>query len=382
MTVVRRDNNESRSNNTSVTNSIKESMNELPHGYDQVLGELKNRIKKARINAVFSVNRELIILYWEIGNTILSRQNEEGWGSKVIEKLAKDLKNEFPDMDGFSHRNLLHMRAFSIHFPNRENVKQLVSQIPWGHIIKLMQKVKDPTERDWYILKTVEHGWSRAVLIHQIDTDLYHRTDTAVTNFESSLPPIQSDLARKIIKDPYIFDFLTLSDDVNEKELEDALVNHIRKFLLELGVGFSFVGNQYHIEVDEEDFYIDLLFYHLKLRCFVVIDLKAGGFKPEYAGKMNFYLAAVDDLLKHPTDNPSIGLILCKTRKRIIAEYALRNNSTPIGVSEYGLSVELPKDLSGYLPTVKQLKREMSITDENVQENSEEENIKNQEGNQ
>ncbi len=243
--------------------------------------------------------------------------------------------------------------------PSTLKLSQLVTEIPWGHNIVLVQKVKEPIERLWYAQKTIEYGWSRAVLVHQIETGLYHRQDKAVTNFDASLPPLQSDLAKQTIKDPYVFDFLTISTDASERELENALVDHIRKFLLELGVGFSFVGNQYHFELEGDDFYIDLLFYHLKLRCFIVIDLKTGTFKTEFAGKMNFYLSAVDDLLTHPTDNPSIGLILCKTKKELIAEYALRNNSTPIGVSEYNLTAEMPKELKGYLPTVGELKREM-----------------------
>ena len=337
---------------------------DLPESYHELLLDLKIRIRSAQVKAAIKVNRELIILYWEIGNTILKRQHKEGWGAKIIERLARDLKNEFPDMTGFSPRNLLFMRAFSESFPDHQKVKQLVSQIPWGHIIKLIQTVKKPTEREWYISKTLEYGWSRAVLVHQIETGLYHRQGKALTNFDASLPPAQSELVKQTIKDPYIFDFLTISADASERELENALVDSIRKFLLELGVGFSFVGSQYHFELEGDDFYIDLLFYHLKLRCFIVIDLKTGAFKPEFAGKMNFYLAAVDDLLKHPADNPSIGMILCKTKKELIAEYALRNNSTPIGVSEYNLTARLPNELKGYLPTVGELEREMRKQEE------------------
>jgi len=338
----------------------------LPNGYYEFLGYLKEKIRTAQIKAVISVNRELILLYWEIGMDILTRQRKERWGTKVIERLALDLKNEFPNMNGFSVRNLKYMRAFAEANPKKTIVQQLAAQIPWFHNCVLMDKVKDPTERIWYAQKTVENGWSRAVLVHQIKSGLYHRQGKAVTNFDESLPPARSDLVKQALKAPYVFDFLTIDESASERELEASLVEHIRKFLLELGVGFAFVGSQYHFEVEGDDFYIDLLFYHLGLRCFVAIDLKTAEFKPEYAGKMNFYLAVVDDILKHPSDNPSIGIILCKDKKKRVAQYALRNNRTPIGISEYRLTGTLPKELEGYLPAISELEHELDRFQVNV----------------
>jgi predicted nuclease of restriction endonuclease-like (RecB) superfamily len=243
-------------------------------------------------------------------------------------------------------------------------VQQLVAQIPWGHNVRLLDRVNDPTEREWYIRKAIEHGWSRSILEHQIDSGLYRRQGKAVTNFQRTLPPPQSDLAQQVLKDPYSFDFLTLSDDAHERSLERGLLEHIRQFLLELGVGFAFVGSQVHLEVDGQDFYLDLLFYHLRLRAFIIIDLKTVPFQPEFAGKMNFYLAAVDAQLCHPDDQPSIGLILCKTKSQVIAEYALRNTSTPIGVSSYLLTDQLPKQLQGSLPTVADLEAELQAAEQ------------------
>ena len=252
------------------------------------------------------------------------------------------------------------MRGFAEVYPDRQKVKQLVSQIPWGHIVRLIQTVKYPAERDWYIQKTIEHGWSRNVLVFQIQSDLYKREGKAISNFRKTLPPTQSDLAQQATKDPYLFDFLSLSQEDDERELEKGLLAHIRKFLIELGAGFAFVGQQVHLEVASEDYYIDLLFYHLKLRCYFVIELKAGKFKPEYAGKMNFYLSAVDNVLRHPDDKPSIGLILCKEKKRITAEYALQDIHKPMGVSEWKTKIieSLPKRLKGKLPSVDELEKE------------------------
>jgi predicted nuclease of restriction endonuclease-like (RecB) superfamily len=257
------------------------------------------------------------------------------------------------------------MKSFAQTYPNEEIVKQLASQIPWGHNIRIIQTIKDQDERLWYIQKTIENGWSRNVLVHQIESDLYNRQGRAMTNFEKTLPAPQSELARQVLKDPYIFDFLTLEDKVVERQLERALVEHIRDFLLELGVGFAFVGSQYHLEVGDDDFYIDLLFYHLKLRSYVVIDLKVGDFKPEYAGKMNFYLSAVDDILRNELDNPSIGIVLCKDRKKLTVEYALRDIGKPIGVPTYELEMisKLPPDLEGKLPTVEQLEAELAASE-------------------
>lgn len=326
-----------------------------PDSYELFLTDLKERIRTAQVKAALAVNKELILLYWQIGRDILQRQAVEGWGGKVVAQLAKDLKREFPELRGFSRSNLMYMRTFAEAWPDEQIVHQLGGQIPWKHNCVLLEKVKDPDARRWYIQKTVEHGWSRAVLTMQIETGLYQRQGSAVTNFERTLPKPQSDLARQMLKDPYSFEFLTISEEAAERELEQALMTHIREFLLELGVGFSFVGSQFRLEVEGDEFFIDLLFYHLKLRCYVVIELKTTDFRPEYAGKMNFYVSAVDDLLRHPDDAPTIGIVLCKSSKKTIAEYALRNVSTPIAVSTH----KLPKKLQGSLPTPEQLEMEL-----------------------
>jgi len=328
--------------------------------YDTFLHDLKTRIHAARTRAALAVNRELVILYWQIGRDILERQEREGWGAKVIERLANDLRHEFPDMKGFSPRNLKYMRKFAETWGDEEFVQQAAAQIPWFHNCVVLDKVSNSTEREWYIRKAFEHGWSRDILVMQIETGLYHRQGKAVSNFAETLPPLQSDLAQQTLKDPYIFDFLGLGNEAQEREVERELVNHITSFLLELGAGFSYVGRQIHLEVEGEDFFIDLLFYHLKLRCYVVIELKATKFKPEYAGKLNFYLSAVDATMRHESDNPSIGLILCKDRKGLIAEYALKDISKPVGVSEYQLVAAIPENLKGSLPTIEELEAEFA----------------------
>jgi len=335
------------------------SLTTRPQGYDEFLQDLKQRIRAAQVRAISAVNRELILLYWRIGCGILERQRDAGWGAKVIASLAADLHREFPGMTGFSRTNLLYMRAFAEAWPEEPFVQQVVGQIPWGHNLRILELVKAPQEREWYIRRAIEHGWSRNVLVHQIESGLYRRQGKAQTNFRATLPAPQSELAQQTLKDPYNFDFLTLADNAREKELEAGLLEHLRKFLLELGVGFAFVGSQYPLEVGGEDFKLDLLFYHIRLRCFVVIDLKMGPFKPEYAGKMNFYLAAVDDLLCHHDDQPSVGIILCKSKNAILAEYALRDATRPIGVSEYRLTTSLPTNLRGNLPTTKELEAEL-----------------------
>ena len=327
----------------------------IPAGYEQLLGELKERIRQAQVRAALSVNRELVLLYWQIGHGILLQQQQQGWGAKVIDRLARDLQHKFPGMKGFSPRNLKYMRAFAGAYPDQSIVQASPAQITWYHNTTLLDKVKDPAERDWYMRATIQHGWSRDVLAHQIESGLYRRQGQAVTNFDRTLPAPESDLARQLLKDPYNFDFLTLGAAAHERDLEHGLLAHLRDFLLELCVGFAFVGSQYHLEVGGEDFYLDVLFYHLRLRRYVVIDLKIGEFKPEYAGKMNFYLAAADDLLRHPDDQPSIGIILCKTRNRTIAEYALRDMHAPLGVVTYRLTEALPEELRGSLPTIAEL---------------------------
>jgi len=394
----------------------------IPASYAPLLADLKARVRAAQVKAALSVNRELILLYWHIGREILRAQKAEGWGTKVVERLAKDLAAEFPELGGFSFRNLMRMRTFAdaygaeVILPQpvakldapvitggivRQPVGQLGGQIvpqavaispvakpghanpqivaqpvgqfqdeppeplarlPWGSNILLIEKVKDPAARLWYARKTLEHGWSRAVLTVQIETKLHERSGKAVTNFEQTLPPAQSDMAREVLKDPYTFDFLTLSEAAHERDLERGLVEHIRQFLLELGAGFAFVGQQVRLEVGGDDFSLDLLFYHLRLRCFVVVDLKMKPFEPEFAGKMNFYLSAVDDQMRHADDAPTIGLLLCKdAQNKLKIEYALRDVKKPIGVAQWQtrLVESLPKNLRGSLPTIAELEHEL-----------------------
>src|SRR5271166_1667850 len=283
-----------------------------PDDYATLLRALKERIRAARLRASVAVNQELILLYWSIGRDILARMSAEGWGAKVIQRLAGDLRRDFPDMTGLSARNLSYMRAFAEAYPDQQIVQQVVARLPWGHNVRLLDALKGADERLWYARQAIEHGWSRAVLVHQIDSGLIRRQGKAITNFAQTLPAPQSDLARELMKDPYSFEFLGIAGELSEQDLERGLLDNLRSLILELGKGFAFVGSQHHLEVGGQDFYIDLLFYHLRLRCFVVIDLKVDDFKPEYAGKMNFYLSAVDSLLRHPTDAPSIGMILCK----------------------------------------------------------------------
>jgi len=343
---------------------VQQPVASLPSGYAELLEDIKARIRQAQVCAALSVNRELVLLYWHIGKEILQRQEQEGWGAKVIDHLARDLAREFPEMKGFSPRNLKYMRAFSEAWPDEQIVQEALAQITWYHNITLLEKVKDPAERLWYAHQTIEHGWSRNVLVHQIESRLYERQGKAVTNFERTLPAPQSDLTQSLVKDPYIFDFLSLGPEVQERDLEQALLNHLRDFLLEMGKGFAFVGSQVHLEVGGEDFYLDLLFYHLKLRCFVVVELKTTEFKPEYAGKLNFYLSAVDDLLRHPQDNPTVGILLCKEKNRVVVEYALRDVSKPLGVAEYRLAQALPAELHGALPSVEELEAELAKLDQ------------------
>jgi predicted nuclease of restriction endonuclease-like (RecB) superfamily len=330
-------------------------------GYTALLGELKERIRAARLRAAVAVNQELILLYWSIGRDILVRQSMEGWGARVIDRLGEDLRRSFPEMTGLSGRNLKYMRAFAEAYPDVEIVQQVVARLPWGHNVRLVEVVKDPAERLWYARQAIEHGWSRNILVHQIESGLYHRQGKAITNFERTLPAPQSELARELVKDPYSFDFLALGPDMSERELERSLLDHLRSLILELGKGFAFVGSQYPLEVGGQDYYLDLLFYHLRLRCFVVLELKIEEFKPEFAGKMNFYLSAVDDQLRHETDGPSIGIILCKGKNAVVVEYALRDSAKPMGVAEYRLSPSLPSQLQGNLPTAEELAREFPL---------------------
>ncbi len=336
----------------------------LPADYAAWLAELKARIHAAQQRATLAVNRELVLLYWQIGRDILTRQDREGWGAKVIERLAQDLRSTFPDMRGFSPRNLKYMRAFAEAWPDGGFVQQAAAQLPWFHHCTLIDKLKIPAERDWYLAKAVEHGWSRNVLVIQIETRLIERSGKAVTNFAQRLPAPLSDLARESLKDPYRLDFLGLGEEAQERAIEDAIVHHITRFLLELGAGFAFVGRQVPIEVGGEDFFIDLLFYHLKLRCFVVVELKAGAFKPEHAGKLSFYLSTVDAQLKTTHDSPTIGLLLCKSKNKVVAEYALRDSSKPIGIAEYQLIGALPAELRTSLPSIEAIEQALSGGDD------------------
>lgn len=334
----------------------------VPVEYLHLLQQLTAQIRAAQIRAALSVTHELVLLYWQIGREILLQQQHQGWGAKVIDQLAADLRREFPTMKGFSARNLKYMRAFAEAWPDQAIVQQVVAQLPWGHNVRLLEYAKSVEDRLWYARQAVQHGWSRNILIHQIQSRLHLRQGQAQTNFDRTLPAPQSELAQQILKDPYNFDFLDLGEEAHERDLERALLHHLQQFLLELGVGFAFVGSQVHLAVGERDFYLDMLFYHLKLRCFAVIDLKIGEFEPEHAGKMNFYLSAVDAQLRHPDDQPSIGLILCRSKDRVVAEYALRDVNKPIGISAYELTQALPEQYQGSLPTIEQLEAELSAT--------------------
>lgn len=330
-----------------------------PQGYAQWLAELKGRIHTAQQRAALVVNRELVLLYWQIGRDILARQAEQGWGAKVIERLAQDLRMAFPGMKGFSRANLMYMRAFAQAWPDDVIVQQPVGQLPWGHNLILLSKLKSPEQRLAYAQRAVQHGWSRTMLEIHIETRLLAREGQAVTNFSERLPAPETDLAQQTLKDPYLFDFLGVGEEAAERVIETALVQHITQFLLELGAGFAYVGRQVHLEVGGDDFFIDLLFYHLKLRCYVVVELKADKFKPEHLGQLSFYLTAVDAQVKSEQDNPTIGLLLCKSKNKVVAEYALRDKSQPIGVAEYQLIESLPEELKTNLPSIEQIEREL-----------------------
>lgn len=333
----------------------------IPSGYSEFLKVLKSRIETAQLRAAASVNIELTTLYWDIGQRLSKKTNQQGWGTKVVERLAADLADAFPGVAGFSKRNLELMRQFAESYPDGI-YEAAVSQIPWGHNIVLMQRLERLEERLWYAQQTIQNGWSRNVLVMWIESQLHKRKGKAVNNFGMTMPKSQSDLAIESLKDPYCLDFLTLSDEAKEKEIEQGLIDHLQKFLLELGQGFAFVARQYHLEVGDEDSYIDLLFYHFKLKCFVVIELKAGPFKATDVGQVSFYLTAIDRLLKQPEDNPTIGIILCKEKNKITAEYAVSNFKSPIGVSSYKVNFieKLPKELKGKLPTIEEIEAELS----------------------
>ena len=322
--------------------------------YISIVENIKREIKAAQYRAAIHANVDMLLLYHDIGCVI---NEHKLWGNRFIDNLATDIRIDFPESKGYSVRNLKYMAKFAETYPNREFVQTVSAQIPWSHNIAIIEKVKDPEQRIWYIQKTAENGWSHNVLIHQIESGLYQRQVLVdkVSNFESRLPSPQSELAAQTMKDPYVFDFIPFREEMLERDIEQALVRDVTKLLLELGTGFAFLGNQYHLNVGGDDFYIDLLFYNLNLRCYVVIELKAGDFKPEYAGQLNFYLSAVDGILKKEEDNPSIGLLLCKSKNNLIAEYSLKDISKPIGVSEYKVTRNLPDALEEQLPSVEDI---------------------------
>jgi predicted nuclease of restriction endonuclease-like (RecB) superfamily len=365
----------------------------LPPEYAATLNALKERIHAGRMRAALAVNREVIDLYWSIGRTITERQQAENWGNSVVERLAADLRDAFPDMKGFSPTNIWRMRSFYQAWPSLlpdEPIlaqpvpelpeqglaqsraallpsqpaqiipAQVVRELPWGHNVTLIQKVKAPEKRVWYAQMARKHGWARSILIMQIETDLHGRQGKAVSNFKATLPTMDSDLATQTMKDPYNFDFLGLGKEAHERDIENALLAQIKRFLLELGEGFAFVGQQYKITIGESDFYIDLLFYHITLRCHVVVELKAVSFQAEFAGKLNFYLSVIDDTLRREGDNPTIGLLLCKDKERLVAEYALKDINKPIAVADYLLTKAIPEDLKGSLPTIEEIEDEFA----------------------
>ena len=370
--------------------------------YRDLLGDIKTRVRRAQAQAALSANAELILLYWDIGRLIVARQKKDGWGTGLLRRLALDLRNEIPDVKGFSERNLQLMAQFWNEYPTLVSnpqrpvadlgihtsnigqpvedtvvtphsivdetlkltpysvVQRTVAQLSWAHNVVLIQKVKDLPTRLWYARQTLDQGWSRDTLTVQIKNSAHERQGGAVTNFDQTLPAPHAEIAGQLLKDPYLFDFLTLEEPFHERELEVGLITHIQKFLLELGRGFAFVGRQYRLEVGEKEFYLDLLFYHLHLRCFVAIDLKKGDFKPEYAGKMNFYCSVVDEKLRHESDEATIGLILCQTKDHILAEYALRDIHKPIGVADYELTRALPETLASSLPSIEDIETELT----------------------
>jgi len=334
----------------------------LPDSYADVLGEIKRRIQTERLRVVMSANSAMVMLYWDIGRLILERQEREGWGAKIIDRLSADLREAYPEMSGLSPRNLKYMRTFAAVWPDPSIVQRVVAQIPWRSNLTLLDKLDDPAVRLWYAEKAIEQGWSQPVLCFQIESKLHARQGKAVSNFALTLPPADSDMASQIFKDPYLFDFLGTADPRREREVEQALIDHIQRFLLELGAGFAFVGRQVHLEFASNDYYLDLLFYHLKLRCYVVVELKAVPFDPGFVGTMNMYLSAVDDLLRHFDDKPSIGLLLCRSKNKLVVEYALRNFRKPIGVAEWETKIvkTLPDEFKGSLPTVEEIEAELT----------------------
>jgi predicted nuclease of restriction endonuclease-like (RecB) superfamily len=343
--------------------------------YKKWLNDVKFRIRSVQLKAVISANRELLQFYWELGADIVQKQANAHWGDGFLKQLSTDLMAEFPEMKGFSLSNIKYVKQWHLFYNQHDAIsqqpvgqlkKQPVSQllmIPWGHNIAIISKCKDIKEALYYVQQTIQNNWSRSVLVHQIENGLYKRDGKAVTNFALTLPKPQSDLAQQTLKDPYIFDFLTMTKDYNERDLEKGLVDHIAHFLLELGAGFAYIGRQYPLRVGERDFFIDLLFYHTRLHCHVVIELKTVEFEPEHTGKLNFYIKAIDEQLRKEGDAQTIGILLCKCKDKMVAEYALSDIHKPMGVTEYQLTQALPENLKGSLPSVEEIEREMSRGD-------------------
>ena len=333
--------------------------------YKAFIQDIKQRVQSAQIKAAVSVNQELLRLYWDLAERIVAKQRESAWGEGFLMQMSRDLQAEFPGMKGFSKRNLELMRQW-YQFWSAEPVfaQQLVAQIPWGHNLVIISKIKNAEEALFYIQKNLQNNWSRAVLTHQIESALYQRAGKAITNFQAALPAPHSDLARQTLKDPYCFDFLMLREKHDEQELENALIEHITRFLLELGAGFSYLGRQYRLEVAGDEFFMDLLFYHVRLHAYVVIELKTVKFKPEFAGKLNFYISAADSVLKTEHDNPTIGILICKSKNDTVVEYALRDIHKPIGVSEYIITKHLPDELKSSLPSIEEIEAELGECDE------------------
>jgi predicted nuclease of restriction endonuclease-like (RecB) superfamily len=339
--------------------SIKEDQNlRIDAHYIQFLTDIKEKLGTAQLRMARVVAQGLVQFYWELGKELLEKQKTFKWGEHFLVQFSHDMRVSNPGMQGFSVRNLQRMRQFAVLYPELSIATQSVAQLPWGHICLLIHMVTDKQVREWYAEQTTKNGWSRSVLEMQIKSELYERQVPAnkkISNFHQHLTQLQSDLAHEMLKDPYNFDFLTIEGKAHERAVEDALITHIRDFLLELGQGFAFVGSQVPLTFDDEEFFVDLLFYHLKLRCYVVIELKATKFKPEHTGQLGFYLAATDDLLRQESDNQTIGILLCKSKNKIIAEYALKNMNVPIGISEYTLSKALPKELKTNLPSIEEI---------------------------
>jgi predicted nuclease of restriction endonuclease-like (RecB) superfamily len=345
---------------------IAESLKSMPEGYGTFIAKLKEQITQERIKTIQSANSAMILLYWHIGNSILIQQQKEGWGTKVIDRMSVDLKEAFPDMSGFSPRNLKYMRKFAEAWTDIQLVQRTVALIPWRSNITLLDKLTDVNTRLWYAQKTVENGFGKDMLVFQIESQLHKRQGAAINNFDVALPPTDSDLTAQVFKDPYIFDFLGTADPRKEAELEKKLIDHIQKFLLELGQGFAFVGRQVHLELGGQDFYLDLLFYHFKLRCFVVVELKAGVFEPGFVSKLNMYQNVVNDVLKHPDDKPTIGLLLVKSKNKTVVEYSLAGYNNPIGIAigEKEITASMPQNLKNSLPSIEEIEKELSNGDD------------------